>query len=286
MRRSRGASGAEFEAGGTGTNALDAELKLPGFDPQTLSQFGIGGRAQYSLVIKSKIRNRELPERVQAWLGTTRSRKWSTTRSTSTATGHIGTTLRQAADVAPTPTRAISISCGGCQPVAPSPSDRHFADLVSASLQAPLISSCDCPDRFNQKFTRRGLANSVSCTRSVTNASPTCDRYPAGWSSGRGSPLKQGRRWRIRRLGPGLCAVQWNLRAPLPPRSTRHGIEIRLRRKRFHPPQYPSGPDSSGGEPQLAATDATRQEAVEDPNFARCDDGVRVGTGGTVCMLN
>lgn len=61
----------EIEVGGLGFKALSPKFKLAGFDPQTLRQFGIGGRAQYPFIIKGKIRNlnggRELGLKAVIW---------------------------------------------------------------------------------------------------------------------------------------------------------------------------------------------------------------------------
>lgn len=52
-----GGSFAEIEVGGLGMKALAPKFKSAGWDPQTMSQFGIGSRSQYPFIIKSKVRN-------------------------------------------------------------------------------------------------------------------------------------------------------------------------------------------------------------------------------------
>lgn len=66
-----GGSPFEVEIGMGAFKALTPKFKLAGFDPQTLRQFGIGGRAQYPFIIKGKIRNlnggRELGLKAVCW---------------------------------------------------------------------------------------------------------------------------------------------------------------------------------------------------------------------------
>ena len=52
-----GALGA-IEVGGLGVKALMSKFKLTGWDPQTMSQFGIGARAQYPFTAKALVRNK------------------------------------------------------------------------------------------------------------------------------------------------------------------------------------------------------------------------------------
>lgn len=66
-----GGSLAEIEVGGMGIKALAPKFKSAGWDPQTMSQFGIGSRAQYPFIIKSQVRNlaggRELGTKAVVW---------------------------------------------------------------------------------------------------------------------------------------------------------------------------------------------------------------------------